>query len=189
MVEASNDRQNWTKAMFAKPTGQRKNFQLFVTSGPSAVKFSSFVWYLSQAHIFFQENKATKYGKHILSPFLGFMNFYWFIIKAGEVTNTTIVRMQWFLQFLNILTHLHTCTLYGCNDFFSSFLKLLISNHWAGAEKLWLEEKFCTWQNNGRLFEILCNLKDFTKRALAGYFPFDLLQWLLLTINNDISSD
>ena len=132
---------------------------------------------------------VTQYGKHILSPFLGFMNFYWFIIKSGEVTNTTIVRMQWFLQFLNTLTHLHTCTLYGCNDFFSSFLKLLISNHWAGAEKLWLEEKFCTWQNNGRLFEILCNLKDFTKRALAGYFPFDLVQWLLLTINNDISSD
>ena len=146
------------------------------------------VIFVASAHLF-QENKATKYGKHILSPFLGFMNFYWFIIKAGEVTNTTIVRMQWFLQFLNTLTHLHTCTLYGCNDFFSSFLKLLISNHWAGAEKLWLEEKFCTWQNNGRLFEILCNLKDFTKRALAGYFPFDLVQWLLLTINNDISSD
>ena len=142
------------------------------------------VIFVASAHLF-QENKATKYGKHILSPFLGFMNFYWFIIKAGEVTNTTIVRMQWFLQFLNTLTHLHTCTLY----FFSSFLKLLISNHWAGAEKLWLEEKFCTWQNNGRLFEILCNLKDFTKRALAGYFPFDLVQWLLLTINNDISSD
>ena len=28
------DRTGPSKAMFAKPTGQRKNFQLFVTSGP-----------------------------------------------------------------------------------------------------------------------------------------------------------